>query len=498
MASKIDNSNLSYTSRDYDSILKELLNTIPLLSKDWTSREESDPGIVLVKLMAMVGDMLSYNLDKQALELFPESVTQRKNAYQIYNLLGYKMHWYKSARCKANILINSAEEGSHIPRYSRFSTADGSIYYTNLKEIETDPNVSTASVELIQGIPKTPPIIDNSNVTEPWYENYGYNLSTDDFVDNKYYLNDINVDEDTIVLCDAEGEWVLVEDIDLVIDTNKAMFGNKYFDFRIDEYDRPYIRLCSSWNDKNQGSINLRLFYILSKGSAGVISSGTLKSSDRKIASVVNSSSSVGYDPETPGEAWINSRNWVNTNNTLITCNDFTKAVKRLDGVANAVALDWMTDIENPITSGMKNYEVRIYIIPDNNYINTKMIEDNKSYEVITEQLMNEVDNYIKSNKILHLLTFTYWDRSYMDVEDDGSLSLKTTDKIKHYKWQIEGIIYYRTPLDKADSDEIISLVNNSLKLQFGIDKLNFNQAIRYIDVVNTILATDSRILYVD
>lgn len=497
----IDNSNLSYTSRDYESILQELINTIPLLTKEWTSREETDPGIVLIKLMAMVGDMLSYNLDKQALELYPESVTQRKNAYQIYNLLGYKMHWYKSARCKATLFING-DTGNDIVlrRYSRFSSIDGNIYYTNPKDITIESGVQSIVIDLIQGIPKIPSTnttsstYNYSKLNDNWYDNYNYNLSSDDFIDNKYYLNDYSVDEDTIELCDDKGPWVLVEDIDLVDDTNKSYYNNRYFDFRVDEYDRPYIRLCSSWNENNNGSVQFKLFYIISSGSLGKVSSGVLKINNKYIANVYNEASSEGYDPETPKEAWINSRKWVNTNNTLITCNDFTKAVKRIEGVDNAIALDWMIDIQDPIETNMQNYEVRIYVIPNEDYLNTLNINRTEAIK----ELYETIDKYIKSNKILHLLCMTYWDKNASGDVDPSVTEIKTTNVIKHYKWQIEGILYYRTPLNKEDSDEIINVVNNTLKIKFGTSKINFNQSIKYIDVVNTILSCDSRILYVD
>lgn len=88
---------LKYTSRDYDSIKTDLIDAIPSLTGLWTSREESDPGIVLVKMMSALGDMTSYNFDRQALEYYSSTVTQRKNASKLFSLVGYNMHWYQSA-----------------------------------------------------------------------------------------------------------------------------------------------------------------------------------------------------------------------------------------------------------------------------------------------------------------------------------------------------------------------------------------------------------------
>lgn len=88
---------LKYTSKDFDSIKTDLIDSISALTATWTSREDGDPGIVLVKHMSAIGDMLSYNLDKQALECYGPTVTQRKNAAKLFELVGYQMHWYRSA-----------------------------------------------------------------------------------------------------------------------------------------------------------------------------------------------------------------------------------------------------------------------------------------------------------------------------------------------------------------------------------------------------------------
>lgn len=88
---------LKYTSKDYNSIYKDLIDSIPSLTDLWTNTNDGDPGIVLVKLMSALGDMLSYNLDKQALEYYSPTVTQRKNAAKLFKLIGYRMKWYQSA-----------------------------------------------------------------------------------------------------------------------------------------------------------------------------------------------------------------------------------------------------------------------------------------------------------------------------------------------------------------------------------------------------------------
>ena len=73
-----DLSNMSYTNKDFGSIFPELLELAKKLSYKWNPIEsdESDPGVVLLKLAALMTDKDNYNIDKNILELFPMSVTQ--------------------------------------------------------------------------------------------------------------------------------------------------------------------------------------------------------------------------------------------------------------------------------------------------------------------------------------------------------------------------------------------------------------------------------------
>lgn len=91
--------NKSYTDKDFQSIFPELLETVKKLTNKWdpSASNESDPGVVLLKLGALLADKNNYNIDKNILETFPLSVTQKANARKLYDMLGYNMGWYKGA-----------------------------------------------------------------------------------------------------------------------------------------------------------------------------------------------------------------------------------------------------------------------------------------------------------------------------------------------------------------------------------------------------------------
>ena len=124
---------VKYTSKDYDSIVTDLTDSISSLTNLWTSREDSDPGIVLLKCMAALGDMLSYNFDKQSLEYYAQTVTQRKNAYRLFELIGYYMKWYTAAMTTVSMTY-SPQVPEYISYYQQVYNAQSddeivNIYY---------------------------------------------------------------------------------------------------------------------------------------------------------------------------------------------------------------------------------------------------------------------------------------------------------------------------------------------------------------------------------
>lgn len=118
------------------------------------SNKRGWPGVVLVKLMAILGDKLNFNIDKSALECFPASVTQRKNARQIYNLIGYKMKWYQSATATIGIKLKAAiSEEITIPAFTAITNSENTITYTTLSRVILYPGdyTTTYYVDVIEG-----------------------------------------------------------------------------------------------------------------------------------------------------------------------------------------------------------------------------------------------------------------------------------------------------------------------------------------------------------
>lgn len=493
--------NLNYTSRDFNSIYNELLSSIPNLTSEWSPIDDNDPGVVLLKAIAMLGDMLSYNQDRQALEAFPRTVLQRTNAQQLFRLIGYKMHWYRSATVNASF-TNANSFPLNIARYNVFTNNDGSIKYTNLTDIVIPPGVygiNAFTSTLIQGTPVTPLMtgsIKPEDYNAAWHSCYGYNVNANDIINNKLYLKYKNIDESSIMLIDndetpfATNEWKLVDNINL----NTTM--DKVFELDIDEHNNIYVLLPEYWQTKFVIT-KFKLFMVLSDGNSGEIEENVLtKISSKKCyveqsninvnmalkqVSIFNESSTYGYNPQTCTEARIDAEKYVNTLDTLITLKDFEKAIRRINSIANVLATDIQID---PNKNEMSNYQINLWIVRKNNYNNSG---DNYIYALDT--MDKNSDEIFKENIIGELKSFKLM---------PYNININLENKIDWIDWTVAGQIHLRKPINSDENYDLMVRINDNLKNRFNTTSLDFNEAINYMDVMECIMSTDSNIWYVD
>ena len=431
---------ITYTNRDYVNILNELINDIPTITQKWQSTDENDPGMILVKLMSIVGDLLNYQLDMTSLEVYPNSVTLRKNAASIYRLIGYKMRWYESAIVEANV-VNTYANAATMPRFCTFSDVTSNIVYTTFSQYELPSNTTNngleTTVELIQGSPVTPVRTSTSPYPEtgkPWHSIYGYNYSTNDLVNNRLYLNDNNIDENHIILIDDKNEeWQLRENIYTTTDVGR------FFEFGVDVNNACYLEIVDYWQNFNISQF--KVFYIRSNGAAGQINANTLTkvtgnvwsrygTEENQVVYNVNGfinfthyASSLGYDPETPDEARKNSVKFQNTIDTLITLADFERATLRQPGVANVRATDLTND------PGMEvSYAIGNITMDTLQNINA---EGQTVYSDVIDQLdVTALENYLADSTRYPL---SQYQLKLADCNQDGIVDSKDLACLKAY-----------------------------------------------------------------
>jgi hypothetical protein len=118
-------STFDYTSRDYASIQADLLARAEVVLPQWTSRDPSDFGMLMVDLWSYMGDVLHYYVDRAAGESSLQKATQRESVLAVASLLDYIPASRTSAG--AQVTLDASATGATntnpiiIPQYFRFT-----------------------------------------------------------------------------------------------------------------------------------------------------------------------------------------------------------------------------------------------------------------------------------------------------------------------------------------------------------------------------------------
>lgn len=415
-------SNQNYINKDFQSIYPELLELVKQLSYKWdpTISNESDPGVVLIKLNAILADKNNYIIDKNLLECFPDTVTQDSNAYQLFNQLGYKMGGYVSATGEASFLWNSdtvKDENGNVyvvplKKFTMLSDRDKSIVYTLLEDVSLSMDKYGTEVrgKVIQGVVRD-------------YTSYGDKVIRIDSVDNRnrLYFPMRNVAENGIFIgtwqpnLNNEMEFVYLEDTDstitqvqdarvwkLVENLQSQPMGTKCYTVGLDNLTNSfYVEFPSDYASLFGDGISIK--YIQTDGYQGNIRPGVLRTfytdyeimipgvSDEpetlnitKLVDITNVNSMLtGKDPETIDDAYANYKRAVGTFDTLVTLRDYLNYIINPDfGVAsNGVVSDRTTDIQSSYKIMKRKEWQDSNLNHFDNVLDTKVLKDGDGNE---------------------------------------------------------------------------------------------------------------------
>ena len=97
----------NYLAKDYASFRQLMLDRMALLMPQWKERDSADIGIVLVELLAYVGDYLSYQQDAIATEAYLGTARKRISVRRHVRLVDYFMHDGCNARIWVQVQVNA-------------------------------------------------------------------------------------------------------------------------------------------------------------------------------------------------------------------------------------------------------------------------------------------------------------------------------------------------------------------------------------------------------
>lgn len=459
-------SGISYTNLDFQTIYPELLELAKKISYKWdpTQSNESDPGVVLLKLCAIVGDKCNYNADKNTLECFPETVTQISNARMLFEQLGYTMKWYKSATTNATLQWSGDSPDIrvvyHIPQFSMVCDEDEKVVYTLLNEVSLDSDKSFTTCNIIQGVIQDYIINDNDVITID-------NLDSN----NRIYFSENNISTNGIFIINAGsideniGTWERLDEWIRVDNLSSQKPGTKCYKYGLSTNNNFYIEFPEDVAKLISGGIKIK--YIVTDGEDGnvvksqiskfygdvqgyilnddgTINNGTLLNSSNVVISN-NSSALNGENPESIEQAYKNYKKTIGVFNTLVTLQDYEDAIYKSDYLCSN---DVVTDRTNDIQSSWK-------IMTKANNVSTEytQIASDPSNLYATWESSNSSDIITGFNLITYINKLN---------DEDGDLSkLMQPRTISNYysDWGFSGVD------DNSGSNIEVTLHNNEDKL---------------------------------
>ena len=525
-------SNMSYTNKSFQDVYEEMLELAKKISYRWNPSEsnESDPGVVLLKLCAILADKLNYNIDKNVLECFPVSVTQESNARNLFAQLGYFMHWYKGASTNIQIAWKDTDTGYvyNLPRFSMVSNDDNSIVYTLVEDCSISADGSTATCSAIQGVIQDFMINGDSLITTA-------NLDSN----NRIYFNSYNIAENGIFIKNAlfgYDDWKKVDNL------NIESFGKPIYKFGVDPYDGVcYLEFPEDAYDIFGDGITIK--YIVTDGEDGNISARVINKffndpsayyvdTDNNEQSLLLTTANInvtnldsarnGENPETIEDAYKNYQKTIGTFNTLVTLRDYNNAIRtakinNVNIVSNGFVTDRTNDIQcsYKIVTDVQDIQKIVNAVEDNSNEEPSMLAfDLKLY--LLENISSS-DNIIQSTNNINNSSNIYNSTFNMIDNTDYSESYEV-DMIKQYlneskslqhdfqhllsdklcmiknKYPIECKIIPQYKLTAVQAANVRANILKALYNNLNSRKVEFGQEITYDEIYNIILNCDERI----
>ena len=479
---------ISYTNKDFQTIYPELLETVKKLGQKWdpTISNESDPGVILIKLNAIIADKNNYNIDKNVLENYPETYTQEISARSQYRQLGYKMPWYRAAKTKVRFKWNKKDRELNdneyvcIPRYTMVTDSDNDKIFTTLHDVtigKINNGDGTGYADAIQGVITTLNIAGTENITLNHLDNK-----------NRLYINDHYIAQNGIFVSNSSdiygNLWEQVDNVEV------QATGTPCYEFDVDARTNVcYLQFPDYIRDIIGSGLTIK--YVITRGYEGNIGAKVINSLYEDVKSEIKMFGSTvepvtlnneslllynynaatdGRDPEGIDEAYKSYKHVVGTFDTLVTLRDYMNAIYNSEIVSNVVVSDRTTDIQSSYkvldkdTDAVSPY--RLQMVSDSNtitYVKILSVDDipqdcEKIYKYIDDNMsptskddFNEKDNfYILSASVPYMSAF---DLKYYLLKSGGSVSTldeyDSTYDIDDSKYTLEKI---QTFLDDVKS----------------------------------------------
>lgn len=323
---------MDYSQKDFIDTYEDLISIIQSSTTKWDPQatNESDPGLIIVKLLALLEDKFNYKFDMAQAQGYIDTVSDPQYAQDLFRMLGYVMKSARTSRGSIFITLKTANnESIHIPRHTVITNATKTIKFFTLKDVDIpQQTVPTASTE-VQVAYGSPFQISKDGITD-------FTLKDID-EDGRLPLGQTNLPQNGVFIytVGTSGGTEFLQDnwqyYDLAITATK---NTKYYTVSTLESNETYIQFPKDF-DTLIGNSKIRVFATYTEGVNSNIPERTLsrfedESLDQLFIVKQPKAFENGQDSETITEARINYYKQKDICDTIITAEDIKSFILSL------------------------------------------------------------------------------------------------------------------------------------------------------------------------
>jgi baseplate J-like protein len=146
---------LDYSSRDQEAIRADLIRAIPYYTPDWTDNNPTDPGIVLLTLLAGGLDVLHFYVDRMAAEAFLPTAVKRESIVKLLRLIGFELRSVVPASADVTFTLAPISAAVTVPAGTKVQTVASENQEPVVYETDADlvfaAGETTGTVSVVEG-----------------------------------------------------------------------------------------------------------------------------------------------------------------------------------------------------------------------------------------------------------------------------------------------------------------------------------------------------------
>lgn len=373
-----------FSSRDFDTIKRDLLARADRVFPEWTDRDPSDFGMLFIDLWAYQADVLHYYIDRAAGESFLATATQRESVLALANLLDYTPRGRSSSTGTA-IITNTTTTPYIIAADTEFTARyDNTTFHFYTLYGGTAASAGQVTVDLHEGRLTTDEVL---TTTASGSGGQRYTLANDGASVSSLRVNVLENGTDSVPY-------------QRVTRITSAGTGDRVFSTNVTADGAVEVIFGTSLNGfVPPANVSIKATYASSSGAAGNLPANTIlptfSGSPLGVTVASSSAMSGGLDEESITALKSSIPSVISAQNRAVTRNDFVALATQVDGVAKATIAFVAGGVAN-------NSSVTIYPQPPrSDYLTTGDVS-----QAISTDMQTNVENQIQPLALLGVDVF--------------------------------------------------------------------------------------------